>query len=480
VKRRADLTPEHRARLGEFLKVLANSGSYGVFAQVNSQDVPKDKRARLVVHGNSVEFAAESRFAESAGPFCFPPIAALICSAARLMLALLERCITDAGGHYVLCDTDSMAIVATVDGDIVPCPGGSLATADGQPGIRALSWADVERIVARFAQLSPYDPNVIPGSILKIEGENYDTGGRRRPIFALAISAKRYALFERVGKNTVRVLKYSEHGLGHLLNPLDPDSSETDWIKATWHVLVCRALGLPQPTLRWLERPAISRVSVSTPGMWRPLADGTKLYRHRVKPFNFALSAHVVPFGHPPGANPERFHLLAPYERDARKWLELSWTDVDSGSAFRITTDGPATVGAVAVKSYRDVLESYARHPEAKSAGPDGLACDPSTVGLLKRRRVHASRLDYVGKESRRIEELETGQLHDLSEAVAQFSDPEAEWRETLLPALLSLPVAEAARRLGRTKRAVSALRNGHAKASAETLARLRQLASEG
>jgi hypothetical protein len=214
--------------------------------------------------------------------------------------------------------------------------------------------------------------------------------------------------------------------------------------------------------------------------MLRPLADNTKPYRHRVKPFNFALSANVAPFGHPPGANPERFHLLAPYERDARKWLELSWTDVHSGSEFRITTDGPATVGAVAVKSYRGVLESYATHPEEKSAGPDGLPCDPSTVGLLQRRPVHASRLDYIGKESRRIEELETGQLHDLSEAVAHFSDAEAEWREILLPVLLALPVAEAARRLGRSERAVSALRTGHAKASAQTLARLRQLASEG
>jgi hypothetical protein len=213
--------------------------------------------------------------------------------------------------------------------------------------------------------------------------------------------------------------------------------------------------------------------------MWRPLADGTKLYRHRVKPFNFALSAHVAPFGRPPGANPERFHLLAPYERDARKWLELSWTDVNSGSEFRITTAGPATVGPVAVKSYRGVLESYATHPEEKSAGPDGLPCGPSTVGLLRRRPVHASRLEYIGKESRRIEELETGQLHDLSEVVAHFPDADTEWRETLLPVLLLLPTADAARRLDISKRAVSNLRTGRSKPGPRVRERMRELATE-
>ena len=40
------------------------------------------------------------------------------------MLALLERCVADRGGTYAMCDTDSMAIVATKDGGPVPCPGG--------------------------------------------------------------------------------------------------------------------------------------------------------------------------------------------------------------------------------------------------------------------------------------------------------------------------------------------------------------------
>jgi hypothetical protein len=396
------------------------------------------------------------------------------------MLALLERCVTDAGGQYVLCDTDSMAIVATEDGGAVPCLGGSLRTSNEQPGIRALSWREVDKIVERFRTLSPYDSDAIPGSILKIEDENFNKEtGTQRQLFALAISAKRYALFERVDNSDVPIVKYSEHGLGHLLNPLNPDAVDTDWIKATWHVLVCRSLGLPVRRLSWLSRPAISRVSVSTRAMLRPLVDESKPYRDRMKPFNFALSAHVKSFGHPVGADAERFHLLAPYNRDARKWLHLPWTDVYSGREFAVSTRGLQDVGTVPVKSFRDVLESYATHPEAKSAAPDGSPCDRTTVGLLVRRPVRATRVEYIGKESRRIEEVEAGQLHDLSEVVAQFGEPNAEWHNELLPLLLALPRADAASRLGISVTAVSALRTRRWKPSTRTIERLRELASE-
>jgi hypothetical protein len=43
-----------------------------------------------------------------------------------------------------------------------------------KPAIKGLSWAQVEAIVARFSQLNPYDRSIIPGSILKIEDDNFD------------------------------------------------------------------------------------------------------------------------------------------------------------------------------------------------------------------------------------------------------------------------------------------------------------------
>ncbi len=61
--------------------------------------------------------------------------------------------------------------------------------------IVALSWAQVDGIVERFEPLNPYNPALVPGSILEIEAENYGPEGTRHELWCLAISAKRYALY---------------------------------------------------------------------------------------------------------------------------------------------------------------------------------------------------------------------------------------------------------------------------------------------
>lgn len=122
------------------------------------------------------------RTPEDPGPFCFPPIACALTAAARLMLALLERLVREAGGSYAFCDTDSMAIVASPRGRRVPC---STAGADH---IRALSRAEVRRVLARFDELNPYDRELV-SSPWKVEADSF-----RRELWRYAISAKRYCL----------------------------------------------------------------------------------------------------------------------------------------------------------------------------------------------------------------------------------------------------------------------------------------------
>ncbi len=56
------------------------------------------------------------------------------------MLALLEWCVSELGGTYVMEDTDSMAIVATEHGGLVPCWGGPFEMRDGCGAAKALSW----------------------------------------------------------------------------------------------------------------------------------------------------------------------------------------------------------------------------------------------------------------------------------------------------------------------------------------------------
>ena len=47
---------------------------------------------------------------------------ALLPAAGHLLLALLERLVTDRGGTYAMEDTDSIAIVASKEGGLVACP----------------------------------------------------------------------------------------------------------------------------------------------------------------------------------------------------------------------------------------------------------------------------------------------------------------------------------------------------------------------
>lgn len=187
----------------------------------------------------------------------------------------------------------------------------------------------------------------------------------------MAISAKRYALFLK-DKNGIPALlrrganndgdRWSEHGLGHLLNPTDQESADRHWIGQAWLNMICKALGMLTQNLVFEERPAVGRVSVSSPAVMRPLAklnDG-KQYPEQIKPFNFLLSCHVRVFGHPTGAAPEHFHLITPYNNNPAQWLQMNWIDQYTGKTYRITTTGHhGTRQTARVKTYGDALREY-------------------------------------------------------------------------------------------------------------------------
>ena len=94
--------------------MIANSGSYGIIAEIAP---PRSARPRRSPSTASAEpFTQAVDDSRRPGRYCFPPLAACITAAARLMLALLERLRHRRGGSYAFCDTDSMAIVATEHG----------------------------------------------------------------------------------------------------------------------------------------------------------------------------------------------------------------------------------------------------------------------------------------------------------------------------------------------------------------------------
>ena len=241
--RRKELSAQDVNRLDKALKVLANATSYGIFAEMNRQE--SEKKIKVLCHGLDPEpYQCNVIHPEQRGEFCFPPLASLITGAARLMLALLEHSVTQLGGTYAMEDTDSMAIVSTKKRGTIPCKGGMHSAKDGTEVVNALSWQQVVEIVKKFEALNPYDRNVVPGSVLKIEDDNYDPRtGKQRQLHCLAISAKRYTLF-LCPKNGEPVLlreglnnkkdRWSRHGLGHLLNPTDPETPDRNWTATVW------------------------------------------------------------------------------------------------------------------------------------------------------------------------------------------------------------------------------------------------------
>jgi hypothetical protein len=229
-------------------------------------------------------------------------------------------------------------------------------------------------------------------------------------VAAYAISAKRYALFvwppggkpallrEKVNNTKDR---WSRHGLGHLLNPTDPEASDRNWTAAVWEGIIQRGCGLKGTGLRFAHLPAIGRTTVSSPFLMKSFArlNAGKPYASQIKPFNFLLTAQVLPFGHPNGVDSEKFHLVTPYDSNPRKWLKKEWIDQHSKKPYRITTEGHCGSRQKArVKTYGDVITEYEFHPEAKCADAFGNICDYQTIGLLQRRHVKIDLIKCIAR----------------------------------------------------------------------------------
>jgi hypothetical protein len=214
-------------------------------------------------------------------------------------------------------------------------------------------------------------------------------------------------------------------------------------MRTLWEGMVMEALGRPYAWPAWLDRPALGRITASSPSMLRPFQtlNQDKPYARQIKPFNFLLTAHVAPLGHPAGVDPSRIHLVAPFETDPRRWAKLCWTNLYDARGTRCTIRTGASLyavpGAVHVKTYRDMLAEYRQHPESKSLAPDGTLCTGSTVGQLRCRPVTALYVTHGGKESNRLEEVEAGLVHDPEEVYTEHHDPAHDaWATLVVPVL--------------------------------------------
>ena len=102
---RRDLSEIEKKRLEKALKILASATSFGIYAQMDRR--AEDEKVEVTCHGIDPDpYTCKVAHPEFPGEFCFPPLASLITSGARLMLALLEHCVSKLQGTYEMCIRD--------------------------------------------------------------------------------------------------------------------------------------------------------------------------------------------------------------------------------------------------------------------------------------------------------------------------------------------------------------------------------------
>ena len=143
-------------------------------------------------------------------------------------------------------DTDSMAIVATEHGGIDSrVPAVRHRKPDGREAVKALSWKQVDDISEQIccAESIRRRSDRAPFSKLKMTIDDPKTAGSTTNLLLRNIgealctiscwmkSAASVLLRKGINNKDDR---WSEHGLGHLLNPTDPESEDREWIAQVW------------------------------------------------------------------------------------------------------------------------------------------------------------------------------------------------------------------------------------------------------
>ena len=383
------------------LKILANSTSYGIFVEINVEQLDRAKRVEVYDFRGQMR-TVQARKVERPGRYFHPLLATLITSAARLMLALTERGAADEGLGWVFCDTDSLSIAQP---ECLPAP--EFLTR-------------VERVRGRFASLNPYETK---GRILQLEKINYPPEGPRdgstlRPVNCLAISAKRYVQFDRDAAGRPVIRKGSQHGLGHLLSPYEEPPAERAarkgrsslelWQEDLWKAIIAADdAGSPDEVayeaLPDADRPAASRYAATNQALlkWFDRYNADVPETERVRPFNFLLSYQAKSRIEMAQVDPEALRTAA-WRNRTPKPASRYQRDL-SGSlppVFDRVSGEP--VPQAWLKTYRRSLVRHHLHAEHKFRnGGEG------DQGLTLRRRVQPLTVLAIGKEADNLDERE-------------------------------------------------------------------------
>jgi hypothetical protein len=413
--RMRDTTGNDHERLDseqQALKILANATSYGIFIEINV-DKLKPVEERICEFGGDESLSVSTDKAENPGTYFHPLLGTLITGAARLMLALTERAISDAGLDWAFCDTDSMAI----------------AKPEAMPEAEFL--AKAKSVCDWFLPLNPYEQK---GPLLKIEDANFEIGSKAIiPLYCLATSSKRYVLFNRQEDGTPVIRKASAHGLGHLTAPYEEVDAPLfislpsvplatigvhRWHYDLWFQIIMAADSgnpamVPLDYHHSLQQPAVSRYAATTPELlrWFKTYNANRPYCDQVKPFNFLCALQTGRFSWAANIKP-----VAPYFRDHAQAIYQVF-DRETGKRIDPTL----------LSTYTDALAQYHLSPEMKFENGDY-----DNTGKTRRRHIHVTHINLIGKESNKWEEQFFLGLSDEADPTYGTTDTPQEAQMTL------------------------------------------------
>jgi len=422
IERRTELPAHERVRQARVLKLIVNAACFGLLCQVNIHPAGKHTIVDLVdPAGDERLFRPEGVF-EEPGRWYFPPVAAAVTAAGRLMLRLIRLLVEQAGGRVCYWDTDSVCVTGLTDEQMLA-------------------------VRRKLEQLSPYSPQLRASEgeplLLALEPDNHHPdSGERRQLHLDTTAGKNYQLYSLQltpnGELTgVESAKVSEHGLGHLQAP-DPS-----WIKEGKIHLVERALGLPTEEPAWWNEPARSVITLTRPGELRRLEHTYRTSkRTSLRPFSRLAVLHPIPL-YARREDDTRQTPVAPYHHSCN-WRTASWRDLTTGEPLRPRLTGSDLTEAdlhhqpsrVLIETVGSTLERNRARRDAKTVDQHGDPCGPTTVGPLRPAPTSSYLQALIGKEARNLDRV--GITDDP--ATTTYNTPEDDTWETLhLPVLRQL-----------------------------------------
>jgi hypothetical protein len=451
-------------RLQYFLKILANSTSYGTYLELNPVKIDASNRPQITVYSGEHIFKQPAPDTiEQPGSFYFPLLGALITSGGRLLLAMIERCVRDAGGTYLSCDTDALIIVASK-------AGGAVQMHDGASPVKALSWSEVEQIRSRFDSLSPYNRKIVP-HLLRLTDENYDKNGARRQLFGLSIAAKRYALYTtKCGlpycshRKCITIVDPKAHGLIFFAPSEERENGLPKWWWELWRFLLAlefkqiiepdsnvlmvagRAInaetaadvdGLPS----WIALPAMMKMRISTPHYFNQM-------KGKASPFGFVL--------HPRTSDKLKLTLLTPFSKNRAGWALSLCINTRDGKSYCLDE-----LSRTDIVTLGDILCGYIQHPEIKSLGPDGEKCKTHTRGLLRRMTINGGLQHCIGKEVSRFEQGKDDFIENIDDVCIHYDGGRVAANESLVAEISARGLRRTTKETGLDRKTIRAILSG-------------------